>query len=315
MDMEARPALPCSSDIYAVSAKIGSDGQSSLGADLWDAATGELLWTADCHGVLQGHFAAHVNKFVAIVENNGDIIIKVWDLVTGLEIMSLDGNRGRDEYCDVSSAGSRLLTWSYEPEALCVRDLDSGVVLYNLLGNGTAPCFADNDGSSIVILRQDSVHVLDVETGQSRLLTETLTCRRPVPSLDSHACIIFSATELAVWDVNTGNKTFQCQGYDVAMVCFANNSEHVVACWVSDSHETQHLTCWNIGDGSIVFNTNKWDDYSFMQFSALRSSIFLCRSDGTVRQLDSTTGRQQSCHEGFPNLQLVSVIYSVSVLM
>jgi WD40 repeat protein len=308
----ATAALPCSSDIFAVSI-------DHLKAEVWDVATGQLLWTADHPRILDGVYSPNANKFVAVAyDDKDDIAIKVWDLWTGLEIMSLAANTNYDNFCDLNQTGTKLLTWSYNPDGICVRNMDSGDILFWMSEACRAPCFIGDGEHAIAVLSSGAVRVLDANNGDEvRSIPQGFSeniVRRPVTSLDGSMCAVLATKEFAVWNTNTWNRSFLKKEYIIDEVSFGESGNLVMVCYSKGVDEPKHhAICWRIADGSIVFDVEMNCNYEFVQHSPHRGTFFLCNSRGNICELDAN-GSVLSCHKGREGVKSISVIHSIILL-
>jgi hypothetical protein len=204
------------------------------------------------------------------------------------------------------------------PDGICVRNMDSGDILFWMSEACRAPCFIGDGEHAIAVLSSGAVRVLDANNGDEvRSIPQGFSeniVRRPVTSLDGSMCAVLATKEFAVWNTNTWNRSFLKKEYIIDEVSFGESGNLVMVCYSKGVDEPKHhAICWRIADGSIVFDVEMNCNYEFVQHSPHRGTFFLCNSRGNICELDAN-GSVLSCHKGREGVKSISVIHSIILL-
>ncbi|KAF7973389.1 hypothetical protein HWV62_15166, partial [Athelia sp. TMB] len=250
--------------------------------------------------VLSGHAAGMVGSVAfspdgcKIASACGDGTVRVWDTLTGQEILPpLRHNDGVSSVA-FSPDGSKIVSGSYDGTT-CVWDAFSGkMALPPIRGHEKTFTYAafSPDGCKIVSGSGSTIRMLDTLTGQD--------VSRPMQGFEGHViCVAFSPKEpkiisaasdkvIRVWDTLTGNETLPPitgQGLVSALAFSPDGSKFVSAC-------DQTVRVWNTLTGQEARQPLQGHtDVMSVTFSHDGSKIVSAGADKIVRIWNAFTGQ------------------------
>ena len=106
-------------------------GSSDKTVKVWDATTGENLFTFNCHSNSVGPAAALVTQVAVtldgrkVISSSCDKIVKVWDITTGENLLTFDGHTSAVTSAAVSPDGEKVISGSWD-ETIKIWDMTTG---------------------------------------------------------------------------------------------------------------------------------------------------------------------------------------------
>jgi WD40 repeat protein len=157
----------------------------AIGADIWDAITGEKLFTLPVDGNISSVTYSPDGKLVAIGRLAGPVLI--WDASTGKQLLTLNGHTGEINGLSFSPDGKQLASASYDGTAR-VWNVSSGVNLLTLYADsaGAGGVSFSPDGKRLAVGGKSGISIFylqiqDVIALAKSRVTRTLTqeeCRQ-----------------------------------------------------------------------------------------------------------------------------------------
>jgi WD40 repeat protein/serine/threonine protein kinase len=302
-------------------AELPTDGKEDFRRFEW-----HYLWRLRHAGplTLRGH-GHHVNAVAFDLDGrrlataSDDGTVKVWDAVTGREVLTVRGHAGNVSAVAFSPDGRRLASASGQnldarrPGEVKLWDAASGRQLLNLIGYTGAVlsvAFSPN-GSRLATASSDrTVRLWEADTG------------RPVHTLHGHddqvTRVAFSPNgsrlascsvdlTIKLWDANTGHQALTIRGHtpDFYAVAFSPDGSRLAS-----ASADREIRVWDTVTGRLVHTLHGHDSgVNSVAFSPDGKQLASASADCTVKVWDSSTGEEVFTLRGHANM-VTSVVFS-----
>jgi WD40 repeat protein len=226
-----------------------------------------------------------------------DNTVKVWDVATGQERVTLEGHTGEVLGCAISPLGDRLVTFSND-KTLKIWDINTGSMYVTLEGHTEriSGCAVSPSGDWIVSCSYDGTFkIWDSNTGRLRSTLQTnslfVTACATCPSGEAIiSCSLDGA--LKIWDINTGQlrETIEEQTEAETMYAISSSGDYIVSC-----SDEGILKIWDINTEQLRATIEEQTDY--LNGCAVSSSgdYIVSRSgEGSFKVWDVNTGQEHS---------------------
>jgi WD40 repeat protein/transcriptional regulator with XRE-family HTH domain len=276
-------------------------------AKVWDAVTGKELLSVK--SVTKGAnpsteafegwgwfwYAAFSPDGKYLATADGDGIARVWDAVTGDELLALKGHNNDVFHIEFSPDGSRLVTVS--PDGLAIIwDANTGEKLLSL-SEGSALYWAvfSPDSSRIAVANYEEgwVSIWDVATGE-----RLLALPHPDTQVDSvtyspdGSRIVTNSNDqtVRIWDANTGKELLSLYGYTINVTNAAYSPDGArIATVVRNSQ----IKIWDAKTGQEFFTIPAHSlDVLTVAFSPDGNRIVTASRDGTAKVWNVSPSRE-----------------------
>ncbi|WP_287240553.1 WD40 repeat domain-containing protein [Mesorhizobium sp.] len=230
-----------------------------------------------------------------IVTASWDRTARVWDAVTGAQLLKLEGHEDGENSVLFSPDDRRIVTASSDKTAR-VWDAATGAELLKLEGHSNRVWSAafSSDGARIVTASDDvNARVWDAATGTTllKLGGHSDAVTSAAFSLDGTRIVTASRDRTArVWDALTGAELLKLEGHTelVTTAAFSPNGEHIVT---ASADKTARV--WDAGTGvELVELDGHQDLVRSAEFSPDGARIVTASYDKTARVWDSATGAE-----------------------
>ena len=214
--------------------QIVSAGGSTI--MIWNAVTGELIKTLTAP-VISAAFSPDGKR---IVSGSGDTTIKVWDVDSGRELMTLEGHEEGVISVAFSPDGSRIVSGSWDKTIKVWDAVIGGEPIMTLKGHGryaTSVAFSP-DGSRIVSSGYIDcmIKIWDAESGEELRTIEQVGTQVLSVAFSPDVSQIVSGggsgdNEIKLWDTETGNEVRTLKGHkgQVFSVAFSPDGKRIVS--------------------------------------------------------------------------------------
>ena len=231
----------------------------------------------------------------AVLTGSNDGRLKVWDTVSGRELLTLIGHSGYVTCCAWSPDGARLLSGSYD-RTLKLWDAVSGKELLTLKGHSDSVdcCAWSPDGARLVSGSSDNrLKLWDATTGRE-LLVLTGHSRRVnccAWSYDSSRLLSGSSDNtLKLWDAASGREIITLKGHARPVNCCAWSPDN--ARLLSGSSD-RTLKLWDAASGGELFALTGHDNpVNCCAWSPDSTRLLSGSFDHTLKLWDSVTGKE-----------------------
>jgi len=230
-----------------------------------------------------------------------DNTIKVWDLATGDELMTLRGHESRMQALAISADGKRIASCG-DDRMIKLYDARSGTEVTTLRGHrGSVLTIAFSpDGKKVVSGSFDkTVKLWDAETGTE---IDTLDGHQ-----DSLASVAFSPDgkrivsgsddkTIKLWDALNGAEVMTLQGHEdgVVSVAFSPDGTRIVS-----GSGDKTIKLWDAKTGALLITIHGHDGPVLsVTFSTDGKTIASGGGDNTVRIWDAETGKELKTFRG-----------------
>lgn len=248
----------------------------------------------------------HGNHAVSAMRDGSAV---VWDVLTGKEIMKLDGHA--DSLCcsRILSNGDKAVTGSMDC-TMKIWDMTTGTICQELLGHADwiYSCAATPDDRMLVSASADkTLRVWDVSTGRSvRKLVGHAGSVLCCAIVDDGTVILSGSRDKSarVWDVLTGDTLFILSGHDDWVLCCTILGNSIAATGSSDGT----IRLWGLTTGEVqrVFHgLGGW--VNALLPIADDSQLLSISEDKRLRVWDVATGSMQKT-VGLPCVQKTAAI-------
>ena len=276
-------------------------------AKIWDAATGKELLSVKSPakdpkpstGYFEGWgwfwYATFSPDGKYLATADGDGMARIWDAVTGEELLALEGHSTDVYHIEFSPDGSRLVTVS--PDGLAIIwDALTGERLLTI-SEDSALYWAvfSPDGSQIAIANYDDgwVSIWDAGTGE-----RLLTLPHPDTQVDSVAYspdgsrIVTTSNDqtVRIWDANSGKELLSLYGYTINVTNAAYSPDGTrIATVVRNSQ----IKIWDAETGQEFFTIAAHSlDVLTVAFSPDGNRIVTASRDGTAKVWNISPSRE-----------------------
>jgi WD40 repeat protein/serine/threonine protein kinase len=203
-----------------------------------------------------------------IVSGSVDGIIRVWDIATEAELLTIRAHKSHVEV-RFSPDGRRIVSWSWADKPIKLWDADDGAELMTFQGHEDAPV-------SSAAISPDGMRI--VSSGGKRIVPENGDGKVKVLGV------------LKVWDVSTGKEVMTLRGHEnfVGTVCFSPNGKYIV------SNGVKTIKLWDAVTGvelmTIPYRDGHSDWPSCMTIGPNSKRIISGHGDNTIKVWDTATG-------------------------
>jgi WD40 repeat protein len=238
-----------------------------------------------------------------------DEMLKVWDLVTGRMLCTLEGHRDRVTAVAMTPNGKLAVTAAWN-DSLKVWDLENGRVLRTLAGNLCVAVSSDGKRAVAASASNDNIlKVWDLETGREirTLAGHSDSVNAVAVSADWHRAVSASSDHtLMVWDLETGQNLCTLKGHrsDVWAVEMSVDGK----CAISASGDTT-LRVWDL---ETAHETRTLEGHTAAVYGVAVSADWRravsASHDKTIKVWDVTSGCQIRTLKGH-----TSFVYNVAL--
>jgi len=231
-----------------------------------------------------------------IATSSLDGTVKIWDAVTGTEILTLRGHSDAVWSVTFSLDGSRLVTASSDKTAK-VWDAASGEILGTLSGHIDSisrAVFSPTDGGTHVATASDdgTAKVWDVNTGRELLTLSGQSGWISGVAFSPDGTRIATAQGegiAKVWDRNSGDELLTLSGHrdNVLAVAFSPDGRRLATVSVDG---TAILWDTETGENLLTLTGHNGSNVHSVAFSPDGTRLATSSSDNTARVWDTTTG-------------------------
>jgi len=234
--------------------------------------------------------------------------IKVWDIATGKELITLPEPAENAIVCVAFSPDGRRIVSGGDSGEIKVWDADSGNEVVKLIGHGKwvfSVAFS-SDGKHIVSVSDepDGIKVWDATTG-AEIAAFNHECHERVNSAafspDGKSVAIGSADEIIrIWDIVSGNEETALAGHNdiISTVSYSSNGKLLASGSMDNT-----IKIWDAVTGATVMTLRGHDGpIVSVAFSPDGKYLASGGKDCTVRVWDIATGEETATlrgHEGF----------------
>jgi WD40 repeat protein/serine/threonine protein kinase/class 3 adenylate cyclase len=235
-------------------------------------------------------FAAWSPDGKGVVSAGADGVARIWDTVSGDQVLELEGQSGDIHTADWSPDGARILTASQD-KTIRIWDARSGDELKSIpYEEAVASAFWSPDGSRILVAVGNKARVLDAQSGETLIEVQKITGNFSFgawsPSGDRFATAD-NINSVQVWDVATGQQvdTLEANNSPVNSVQWSEDGRYLLS-----AHVGKLARIWDIEAGS-------WLDLIHdapVQFAAWNpddSQVATVTDDGRITIWDAITGK------------------------
>ncbi|XP_057317524.1 apoptotic protease-activating factor 1-like [Hydractinia symbiolongicarpus] len=222
-----------------------------------------------------------------VVTCGSDKRIKIWNSITGKEILTLEGHEDVVNFCEFTPSDEKIISCAAD-NTIKVWSVASGKELLCLQGHkdDILCCKCSNNEKYIVSASIDTtVKVWDIATGHLRSTLQDHTdvvnwcCFSPN---DKYIASSSNDSTLKIWDAETSALLFTCGGdKDFIPFClFSPDSKSVF------SASQQFVQKYSVTDGSLMWSVTTPCDVLSMAYSPDYKYLALAHSDMVARLYD-----------------------------
>ncbi|KAG8867194.1 hypothetical protein FRC20_006482 [Serendipita sp. 405] len=268
---------------------------------VWDLEGGEVT-------ILQGHADAVLSVAFSpdnrkVVSGSHDTTVRLWDLEAGREERRIAGHtesvlvvtfRGGD-YVLSASYDNTYRTWSVQTgKQRAIQDVFDG---------GVRSIALSSDNRSVVVRLEDStIRILDVETGDEKILKGHTDAVKSVAfSCNNEKILSVSSGKIArIWNLETRKEEARLFLNDSLEAATFSPNPKIVALLASD----RTLWFWNIETGKREKKSQLPNLYTSITF--ISDTRLVVRSRNAIRIWNVETGREDENVPGTANLPILA---------
>lgn len=189
-----------------------------------------------------------------IVSASADNTLKIWDIVSGAPLVSLQGHTSQVNACAVTPDGRLIVSVSTD-RILKIWDIDSGLLLASLRGHfyAVGACAVAPDGRHVVSASDDqSVGVWDILTGKLLASLQGHTSWVTTCAVTPDGRRVISASQdqtLKIWDLFSGQLLASLEGHTDSVTACAVTSDGSRIISASDDGT---LRVWDLFSGKFL---------------------------------------------------------------
>jgi WD40 repeat protein/transcriptional regulator with XRE-family HTH domain len=276
-------------------------------AKVWDAVTGKELLSVK--SVTKGvnpspeafegwgwfWYATFSPNGKYLATADGDGIARVWDAVTGDELLALKGHNNDVFHIEFSPDGSRLVTVSSDGLAI-IWDANTGEKLLTV-SEGSALYWAvfSPDGSRIAIANHDDawVSIWDAVTGERLLILPHPNTKVDSVSYSPDGGRIVTTSNdqtVRIWDANSGKELLSLYGYtiNVTNVAYSPDGTRIATVVLNNQ-----VKIWDADTGQEILTIAGHSlDVLTVAFSPDGAHVVTASRDGTARVWNVSPSRE-----------------------
>ncbi|HUL47999.1 MAG TPA: protein kinase [Steroidobacteraceae bacterium] len=230
-----------------------------------------------------------------VVTASADATARIWDAVTGRELVRLIGHTDRVSYAEFSPDGRQVVTGSYDNSAR-VWDAASGRELMSLAGHARAVLGAafSPDGRLIATASVDkTARIWDAQSGKQLRELGAQPGRLTAVAFSPDGRRVVTAADdnnARIWDVDSGRELMRLGGHTerVWSAMFSPDGERVVT-----ASQDKTARIWSVATGQeLVRLSGHTGRVSSAAFSPDGRRVVSGSDDGSVRLWDAASGRE-----------------------
>jgi WD40 repeat protein/transcriptional regulator with XRE-family HTH domain len=293
---------------YRADGKLIATASSDATAKIWDADSGELLYTLSGH-TLPVTGLAFNPAGTHLATTSWDQTIRVWSITPVGEALFIPINPPWSLRVSYSPDGTRILADVPEEKSAIIWDATSGDQLLNLNEKNAQISLTtySPDGKLIAAVDDKNIIIWDSDTGKQKFTLSAHTA--PITSLsfssDGTRLISGSANgELIIWDVINGKQALMLQGptegftpivhYEIFAVAYSPDNKHILS---GDTYGQAIIWDENTGQKMATHiyeeavGNHSFPDIGFdAAFSPDGKHVAITGGLGTTRIWDASTG-------------------------
>ncbi|WP_321508189.1 DUF4062 domain-containing protein [uncultured Methanoregula sp.] len=262
----------------------------------WDLMTGTCLRTMECDSPI--HAISVTQDGQIAITGSDDHTLRVWELVTGIQIKKLVGHTGWVNVVAVTEDGNRAISGSAD-KTMRVWDLKSGQLVYTFTGHtGAVKTVAVTIDGKIAISGSEiheskTVDIDKIITGQAGFQNFSINkgaLKAVFVTRNGYRAISESEDKsLMLWDVETRQKLAHLVGVTPLTLDIIITSDDLRA--ISASSENS-LKVWDIKTGQVLIDLlGHTKEVTSVTMTPDNRLIVSGSSDKTLKVWDLDTGR------------------------
>jgi len=290
---------------YSADGKMIATASSDATAKIWDADSGELLYTLAGHTLpVTGVAFDPSGKYVATT--SWDMTMRIWSIQPTSESLFIPIEAPWSMRVSYSADGKEILADYPEGKSVKVWDAVFGNELLNFNDKISLASYSP-DGNLIAAVADKDIIILDSESGKQKITLTGHTAPITCLSFSSDGIRLVSGGangELIVWDMVNGRQALKVQGttkgtspfvhYEFFAVTFSPDGEHILT-----GNTYGEATVWDANTGKKLnvkifeeaIGNHSFPDIGFdIAFSPDGKYAAITGGIGTVRVWDISNG-------------------------